>query len=1848
MTDPRNLPPDLALADWDSLLEGVEGPGPLAPVAPTPPVPQAAPGTHPTPASGSAKTTPPPLPSLHPQRGPVLFESYEDEDERTVVGEVPRELLNSTREAAPEGAAPNPPPTFFPVETPAAKSAARSSDDDRSVVTSAREFLPQRRPPLPTPRPAAGRSADDPGATRPPSPRLSEPSSPFDETPAEPVLPRPPGMPTPVSTRMPRARATGLPAGGQAREGEETPYGLGPQLFAPSQRDYSPDDATDVLDLREESSLRAGLNAAYRANAAAAAAATAAPTAPPFADSPTLSRPDSAAPDYDVSLSLPPPESGEGERRPTARPEAFARPAGSVPPRPAPGEAFWPDERPAAAFLEDAGTTDLWRERAAWLAEEARARSDRATRAGLLLTVSELWAMAGDEERAADAAAEAVELAPQLPFAHRQARAGAARRGDTAAMLDGLDAETRGAPSPQARAHAAFVGAEICRANGDRDGASKRLEQAARAHPPDPRPHVARAAPALAEPGSAGSRHRWAETPALAPLAHASASLAAMRGAFEQAPRSPYEALPRLRAAWAEGRVDAAADSLTALQQLRTIGEGALWLASCLASCDREARSKALEPLEALQNGPHPVLASRALADAKLELGDIEGARAIVTVGRTFSDAEQVAFGALTSAPPDQLAAALAELAVAPECAALAAAVEAVAEGGRSPSPAGDPASRSLAALGRALAQNEADLESRMLDVAAANADGTVVRALELEAHVEAGSAGDLAAALAAWPQGADAGLSDERDRALAAALVYELGRAPEHALDEARRALELDPACEPAARVCIAHDAESAPTALEALAQGAAEDSPLRAALWLIEAALRRAERGDNVQELLERAHELAPELPFASALGSRLGRASGDLDAVLRWVRRRRDASDDLVETAHELVREALLVAGEDEALAASLLDQACVARPEDVALRELCDRLSPEPRADRSAWLAARADASEGAARARFSLLATWALEHQGEPERAARYAARAIEASPSPLAAVAKERLDSLGPGAARVREELMEAARRAENPADEREVYEKLAALDAGPRKDPAGSLLWHRSILEIAPSSLPSLRHLEQALIAGGREDDLEPLFADIAKHAEGAESAAHARSAARLRMRSQPWENTQSLVERAATASESNLWALRQTLAHARTRGDHAALFRASRALGYETDQPVEQAALFFRAAEAAAATGRRDEALELVAEVLDRVPEYAPAHLLQVELLMQAKAFDRAALALEEAAASSRVRAHQARFYHHAAALWLEHVGDRERGSAALESAVECDPNLEGALARLQALYVETGERSKLALLLERRLQGVTDPTERARLEVERGRALAEVGDVTAAKAALSAALEQNPDHLDALRAFADVSAREGDWEGVERGLLQLVRLTPEPEAQAELYRRLGRLYEDERPDAERAESSYNEVLRRAPNDENARERLVAIFFSQGDLARALNEQQALVSSAGDDATSRRRRVVELARLHEEGGDARKAETTLEALRKESPQDPHTLRALAEFHLRRGNAPAANVLLDRTAADARRALTTGRFDLHFFANLTTVFELRSRPDAARVASSTLASLEGRASDIEGREGAFSPELDDLLAPELFTPAFRNLLRQAGDALDGATALDLRGMRASPLPPEASASPREAYEFADAFGLEQPHLYVAPSLGAVCLPAASNPPTLVIGPSLLSEQHQKTRPFLLLRALKILQGHVASFARTAPIELWPLVAAFLQSLAPHWQPQGVDPNKLQDYRARIQRSMPDALSNDASVLALEVISSLGNRASTLQTASNAWGNRSALLALGDMTLALSAIAASAGLAGGPPVGGPERLTWVGRNAEARDLVIYSVSDAYIEARSRA
>src|SRR5690606_2596401 len=74
------------------------------------------------------------------------------------------------------------------------------------------------------------------------------------------------------------------------------------------------------------------------------------------------------------------------------------------------------------------------------------------------------------------------------------------------------------------------------------------------------------------------------------------------------------------------------------------------------------------------------------------------------------------------------------------------------------------------------------------------------------------------------------------------------------------------------------------------------------------------------------------------------------------------------------------------------------------------------------------------------------------------------------------------------------------------------------------------------------------------------------------------------------------------------------------------------------------------------------------------------------------------------------------------------------------------------------------------------------------------------------------------------------------------DGDWVGTEQALLRLSRHATTPERQVEVYRKLAELYDTTLPHPERAELAYREVLKRAPDDANAVDRLISIYAELG----------------------------------------------------------------------------------------------------------------------------------------------------------------------------------------------------------------------------------------------------------------------------------------------------------------------------------------------------------------------------------------------------------------------
>jgi cellulose synthase operon protein C len=1517
--------------------------------------------------------------------------------------------------------------------------------------------------------------------------------------------------------------------------------------------------------------------------------------------------------------------------------------AASQPPR-------LPSQLPLAELggsLPKPGHPDEWTQRAEWIEAEARRIPDAPGRSRALVVASELWALAGNLEKARTAAQDA-NTAARAGMAGRQLRWLAAAAGDWKLVASTLELELRGAPASDAHAHAVYLDAEVQRlCLADDAAANQRFDAALRSEPDDPRAHLAKLGAALG-------------TSARPPEQTLPESLKGSRfgQALEQSRRlragdgSPEgqgaaAAFGIARRALGRGDRLAAAAALREIGKLEGLGEGASWLAVSLLSQEQSAQNEVLNRTLALTGGPDAKLARRVLAARAVELRDTAMlTSALEPDDGAFTPAERLAIAALTQQPGDTIEG-LANAVTEGELAALGSAVLAVA-GKSSPPEAGREASRAEASLGRALARANGDTrlertEPSIRTFAETHLGSAASTLLELELATVNHRHSEVAAALGSFGEvaGAEPSL---RDRALARALVTELGSDLETARAAYAEAAGADPSFEAAFRARLAVlDAEAQGTALADLAT--ATPDPGHGAVLLLEAAVKLGSvDSGRADEWLKRAITLDPTLSIAFRVGEQHARRAADAERLAEWLRARREVTPDEVERALDLVREALLVSDTKPAEAQALLEGAIQTHPGDIGLRELHERLGSGARdTERGVWREAAAEHASEATRAQLELQAAFEYERAGDRASAARLSARAA-ASGGALAKLTAERTAAGTPEAARVSEDLLARARTAEDKVEQRELYEALSDLDRE-RGDTASVVLWQTAILEHSPESLPALRQLEQTYGAMGRDEELEPVCATLARVLPDLEGFAHARLAARFRAKAGAWATQRELAELAAERNPSSIWALRALAAHARAADEPEKAMDAHLRLQVLVEHPLDKATLALRGAEAAARLGHFEQAKTQLEACLELVPDHLVGLTTLSEVLEGLRDYGGAARALEAVAESSAVDAHRVSAWHQAAVLWLDKVSDAERGRAALEHAIALDPEHEDAMARLQALLIAQGDRQALAQVLGRRLELAKDPEERIALEVQRGKLLAGVGEHAAARSALTAALDANPEHAGALEALADLSSAEGDWSSAEQALIRLVRHAPEPARQAQIYRRLGELYDTTLPNPERAELAYQEVLKREPEDLAATLRLVQIAGNLGQPARAVELQTGLLERA-KTPTEKRDRTLGLGLVLEQiAKDKKRADQVFERARKEWPQDMAVLRATVEYHRRSGEQRAAQVLVDRAATDARRALSTGRFDPILFEVLGTVADLRGASDAALVADATLAALAGQPFPVHGAGAAAGkPELDELLAPDVITPPLRTLLLRAGEVLDTAYGLDPRTLRATALPAEASALGEHAREVAAAFGIQGLEVLVSPVLGSTCLATRSVPPQIVYGAALLERGDDATRYFLLIRALKLIQVRAATLARTVPTDLGPIVSGFLSALA-EYNPEGVDPKRLADAQKRVKAAMPKPFGGDVPMLALEVVGSLGSRASQLATALNQWANRAALLGVGAPLTALRALAlaSSAEL----PTEGPERLRWLGRHAEARDVAIFSVSEGYGEARKR-
>ncbi|MCA9621890.1 MAG: hypothetical protein KC731_22855, partial [Myxococcales bacterium] len=1086
-----------------------------------------------------------------------------------------------------------------------------------------------------------------------------------------------------------------------------------------------------------------------------------------------------------------------------------------------------------------------------------------------------------------------------------------------------------------------------------------------------------------------------------------------------------------------------------------------------------------------------------------------------------------------------------------------------------------------------------------------------------------------------------------ERERALVAALIAEAAGQRDRMAAELQRASGANPADEAAVRMSMVV-ADNFNAAMALVRYGEAVDDSVRAALAFTEAGLRLMEEEGHEADgeaLLRRAAEVEPELPIPAFIGMYIAGALVDLEGQRRWLEDRRRLATNPVSAVGDTLRLAMQMGPDETAERASFLEEAHRALPADYTLRDLYEQATLVSE-DRAAWLSDRID--EGTGGAAMALEAALAFELDGDMEQAARAVHKAIQTAPDDkIARLFAQRYAALGLGSGPMIEELESQLRLATNQVDRTEAAEALAQVEADGRGD-------HRRAAEVLASvatgdevPLSVLHRIQSLAFQDPAIEGLAGVALKLASALDGASAAGQASLAARLLLAEGGWAKAYEALRVGARQEGAGPWLRRNLAVLASQRGDYATAAGLFQELAESETRALDQATLLVRASEALSQVGDAEAAGSMLGSALDVVPRHMVALLQRAEQLERIGDVEGAATAFEELAMACSTPEQRAGKLYQAAALWLslDTAAGNDEGRRLLEGVSAIDPDFGDTFERLQAIYLAAGAKRELADLLGARLDTVDDPDERVRLEVLRGKMLVEAGSAGEARDALAAALEANPDNAEALSAYADVCAAEEDWEAVEQSILRLGRLVSDPAQQTDIYLRLGKLYHEHLPNPERAEMAYLDVLKRAPDHVGAREALVSLHLDDGDTNKAFEQQNALVAGAKSHA-DKCRHTVRLAEIHEAAGDLKEAEQVLVKARRSWNKEPGPVIALYRFYKRTGQEPAADLLLDRAAAEVRRGLGAGRFEAPLFALAKMVAEMRDQADAAVIADSTLGAIEGRSARLEGAgDRAGESSLDEHTAPEIFTEPFRQMLEATGYLLDLAAPFDIGSLRAKPLPPNEAAAADRILEIAAGYGLVDVNVVATNALGRVVIPAHCSPPSLVFGLQLITSEREDVREFLVHRACKALQTRTAAFARTAPIDLWPLLGAYLKVHSPSFEPQGVDTAKVAAFYQAMAPHAPK-FGPQMSLLASEVISSIGNRASSLNTASNAWGSRTALLASGDPNLALEAIAWAAGNSQGPPGAGPERVRWIGRQAEARDLIVFSIGDGYAAARA--
>ena len=268
--------------------------------------------------------------------------------------------------------------------------------------------------------------------------------------------------------------------------------------------------------------------------------------------------------------------------------------------------------------------------------------------------------------------------------------------------------------------------------------------------------------------------------------------------------------------------------------------------------------------------------------------------------------------------------------------------------------------------------------------------------------------------------------------------------------------------------------------------------------------------------------------------------------------------------------------------------------------------------------------------------------------------------------------------------------------------------------------------------------------------------------------------------------------------------------------------------------------------------------------------------------------------------------------------------ASIWEERYQNLANADACIDAALQVDPQNLQAIKALERLRKAQGRWDELVSVVDRHIQLLTDPEEKAELCVEMGDIFhQQLKAVDRAVTAYHQALELNTRCVPAMHALGTLYERSGNWPfALDMLEKEAMALGATPEA-VELWFRSGKINEDMLIDAQSAKRAFLEALRIDASYLPAIRSLKGIYESQKDWPAY---EQALIEEARqtEDPIEKSNAFLEVARYYEQHEERTQSTTFYEEALKLVPDSLEAARPLTDIYLSLENWERCEQMLD------------------------------------------------------------------------------------------------------------------------------------------------------------------------------------------------------------------------------------------------------------------------------------------------------------------------------------